>query len=120
MSQLPLRVLCCYVEPEVVRDISLSWTKPTLVKYETLTFCCVVFTHPRFSGMGIAIARILTISFANIGEVTDWIEVNFGVCIVYRHTIISTTGFVKLLYCVVFGMFRKLKNNQTKEQIVKK
>ena len=50
--------------------------------------------------MGFAIARILKLSFANIGEVTDRIELNFGMCIANIHTNISTTGFVKiLLHC---------------------
>ena len=58
------------------------------------------FTHPRYTGMGFAIARILKICFANIGEVTDRIELNFGMCITNIHTNISTTGFVKiLLHC---------------------
>ena len=34
--------------------------------------------------MGFAIARILKISFANIREVTDRIELNFGMCIMLR------------------------------------
>ena len=49
--------------------------------------------------MGFAIARILKISFANIGEVTDRIELNFGMCEANIHTYISTTGFVKILFC---------------------
>ena len=59
-----------------------------------------VFTHQRYTGMGFAIARILKICFANIGEVTDWIELNFDMCIANRHINISATGFVKIfLYC---------------------
>ena len=58
------------------------------------------FTHPRYTGMGFATARILKICFANIVEVTDRIELNFGVCITNIHINISTTGFVKiLLHC---------------------
>ena len=50
--------------------------------------------------MGFAIARILKICFANIGEVIDRIEVKVGMCITNMHTNISTTGFVKiLLHC---------------------
>ena len=50
--------------------------------------------------MGFAIARILKICFANIGEVTDRIELNFGMYITNIRTNISTTGFVKiLLHC---------------------
>ena len=56
------------------------------------------FTHPRYMVMGFAVERILKISFANIGEVTDWIELNFGMCIANIHTNISTTGFVKILF----------------------
>ena len=56
-------------------------------------------THPRYTGMGFAIARILKISFANIGEVTDRIELNFGMYIANMHINISTTGFVKILCC---------------------
>ena len=43
-----------------------------------LNLFIMLFTHPRYTGMGFAIARILKISFANIGEVTDRIELNFG------------------------------------------
>ena len=47
--------------------------------------------------MGFAIARILKISFANIKDVTDRFELNFGMCIANMHTNISTTGFVRIL-----------------------
>ena len=59
-----------------------------------------VFTHPPYTGMGFAIARILKISFANIGEVTDRIELNFGMCIanIHIHVNISATDFVKILF----------------------
>ena len=58
----------------------------------------MISTHPRYTGMGFAIARILKISFANIGEVTDRIELNLGMYIANIHTNISTTGFVKILF----------------------
>ena len=68
---------------------------PTEIFAELLRLA--LFTHPRYMGMGFAITRILKISFSNIGEVTDRIELNFGVCIENMHTNISTIGFVKIL-----------------------
>ena len=47
--------------------------------------------------MRFAIAQNLNF-FANIEEVTNSIELNFGLCIAYMHTHISTAGFVKILY----------------------
>ena len=64
------------------------------------TVLATFITHPRYTGMGFAIARILKTCFANIGEVTERTELNFGMCITNMHTNISTTGFVKiLLHC---------------------
>ena len=51
-------------------------------------------------GDGFCYRAHFEISFANIGAVTDWIELNFGMCITNIHTNVSTTGFVKiLLHC---------------------
>ena len=77
------------------------------------------FTHPQYTGMGFAIARILKICFANIREVTGRIEVNFGMCITNIRILIYLQ-LVLSKYCFIVEIFSKIRNNAIKERFGQK